>query len=214
VSLNSSRNTNNRIFICKTYFATSEFSISSDCLDCKLFECQLQFPHMLWFPFWLFSPVFLSLYVFSYLSPRLLPWLPPWLFSRVSYLPICFLLIHFLNCFIQLLYPCVVIGFWPSSRLRHVSHLLGASLLCEQAQLTYKSNMGPGRKPWAHGPKKKASGSPRAHIWSSITCPDPLLNRSCETLRTLIIGTRILPGATQGSDTKTFRACYSCTAYS
>jgi len=33
------------------------------------------------------------------------------------------------------------------------------SLLCQRAYLTYKPNMGPRRKPRAHGPKKKATVS-------------------------------------------------------
>jgi len=45
-----------------------------------------------------------------------------------------------------------------------MSHLLGASLLCQQAQLINKPNMGPGRKLRAHEPKKKASGLAPSHI--------------------------------------------------
>ena len=88
----------------------------------------------------------------------------------------------------------VVVGVWPTSISRHMSHRLEAQLLYQRAHLTYKPNIGSKIKPHA---------LPRSHIWSDITYPDSLLNQSCATPGTPIIGTRILFGATRGSDTKT-----------
>jgi len=46
-----------------------------------------------------------------------------------------------------------------------VSEHLEVSLLYQWAQVTYKPNMGPRKKPRAHGRKKKASGlAPSPHL--------------------------------------------------
>jgi len=68
--------------------------------------------------------------------------------------------------------------------------LLGASFLCQQGHLMYKSNMSPTRNPRA---------SPRAHIRSNITHPDPLLNQSYATLRDANNQCKDSSGATQNS---------------
>jgi len=68
----------------------------------------------------------------------------------------------------------VLVRVWPPSRLRHMSRHPEVSLLCQRAQLTYKSNM---------SSRKKPRVSSQAHIWSYITHPDPPLNWSCATLR-------------------------------
>jgi len=49
----------------------------------------------------------------------------------------CFLLLLFLVLKLNL----VLVGFWPSSGSRHMSHSLETSLPCQRAQLTYKPNM-------------------------------------------------------------------------
>jgi len=59
-------------------------------------------------------------------------------------------------------YTSVVVRIWRSSRLWYVSGHIEAPLLCQQAHLSYKPDMGPRIKPRA---------SPRAHIWSDITQP-------------------------------------------
>jgi len=88
------------------------------------------------------------------------------------------------------------------------------SLLCEQAQLTYKLNISPRRKSGAYRPKKKSSGLARDHIWSDITHPDPLLNLSVWLSGKWIIDTRILPRATQSTDRKTLWSLLLLRAYS
>ena len=100
----------------------------------------------------------------------------------------------------------VVVRFWPSLRSWHVSYRLETPLLCQWAQLIYKPNMSPKRKPRA---------SPRAHIWLKITYPNSLLNQSCATLWGLQQSVQgsfpVLPKATTQ---RTSEACYSCAAYS
>ena len=54
----------------------------------------------------------------------------------------------------------VVVGFDPHQDHDKCPTSLGASLLCMHDQLTYKPNIGPKRKPQAHGPKKMPQASP------------------------------------------------------
>ena len=82
-------------------------------------------------------------------------------------------------------------------------HLLGASLLCQQAQLTYKPNMSSGKKPRELA--QEESLGPRPQLTSDqisfIRIHYPI--RVVRLSRTPIISTRILPRAKQGSETKT-----------
>jgi len=61
---------------------------------------------------------------------------------------------------VSMLNRFVMVGFWPSSRSRHVCHCLETSLLCQWAQLTYRPNL---------GPKRKNPASPWVYIWLDIT---------------------------------------------
>jgi len=72
------------------------------------------------------------------------------------------------------------------------------------------------------GLRKMPRGSPRTHIWSAITHPDPLLNRSCATLRDVndqykdpFLSVRgPFPGPPKAPTWKPSGACYSCVTYS
>ena len=96
----------------------------------------------------------------------------------------------------------VAVGFWLSSRSRHVSHLLRASLLC--SHLTYKPNMA---QEESFGSRPEPTSDQTSLIWIHYSIGTAQLSRTpIIGTRILHISTRTLPGATQGSDTKTLRS--------